>query len=107
MFFDNKKYFEFVDLCRENDIQIPIIPGLKPITSLRHISFIPKTFHIDLPDPFAEELVKCKTNLQVKQVGVEWMIEQAKELIEYGAPCLHFYTMGRSDAVHQIASEVF
>lgn len=107
MFFDNQKYFDFVDRCRENDIHVPIIPGLKPITSLRHISFIPKTFHIDLPEALAEELVKCKTNLQVKQVGVEWMTQQAKELIAASAPCLHFYTMGRSDAVRQIASAVF
>ena len=107
MFFDNQKYFDFVSLCRENEIHIPIIPGLKPITSLKHISFIPKTFHIDLPDPFADELLKCKTTLQVKQVGVEWMTEQAKELIDFGAPCLHFYTMGRSDSVRQIAAAVF
>jgi len=107
MFFDNKKYFEFVDHCRSNDITVPIIPGLKPITTLKHISFIPKTFNVDLPDDLAEELVKCKSNLQVKQLGVEWMTQQAKELIEFGAPCLHFYTMGRSDAVRQIARAVF
>lgn len=107
MFFDNAKYFAFVDLCREQGINVPIIPGLKPITTLRHIAFLPKTFRVDLPDAFAAELVKCKTDAAVKQVGVEWCTEQARELMAKNAPSLHFYTMGRSEAVRAVAGKVF
>jgi len=96
-----------VDLCREQGIDVPIIPGLKPITTLRHIGFLPKTFRVDLPDAFAAELVKCKTDAAVRQVGVEWCVEQARELMARGVPSLHFYTMGRSEAVKAVASRVF
>lgn len=106
MFFDNAKYFRFVDLCREAGITVPIIPGLKPITTLRHIAFLPKTFRVDLPDEFARELVRCRTDLEVKRIGIEWTIAQAKELIAKSAPCLHFYTMGRSEAVRAVAASV-
>ena len=107
MFFDNAKYFSFVDQCRAAGITVPIIPGLKPITTMRHIAFLPKTFRVDLPDAFAKELVKCKTNDAVKEVGVAWSIAQSKELMAKGAPCLHYYTMGKSDAVKQVVSSVF
>ncbi len=107
MFFDNAKYFHFVDLCREQGITVPIIPGLKPITNLKHIAFLPKTFRVDLPDVFAAELVKCRTDAEVKQVGVEWATAQAKELLAKKVPSLHFYTMGRSEAVRAIAKQVF
>lgn len=107
MFFDNSKYFQFVENCRAVGITVPIIPGLKPITTLKHIQFLPKTFNIDLPDDMADELVKCKTNEEVKEVGIEWAIQQSKELMERGAPVLHYYTMGKSDTVKRIASAVF
>lgn len=107
MFFDNAKYFAFVDQCREQGITVPIIPGLKPITTLKHIAFLPKTFRVDLPDAFAAELVKCKSDAEVKQVGIEWCTAQSKELIARKAPSLHFYTMGRSEAVRTVASRVF
>jgi methylenetetrahydrofolate reductase (NADPH) len=107
MFFDNAKYFRFVDLCREAGITVPIIPGLKPITTLKHIAFLPKTFRVDLPDAFAAELMKCRSDLEVKKLGIEWSIMQAKELISRNAPCLHFYTMGRSEAVKAVCSQVF
>lgn len=107
MFFDNAQYFRFVDLCREAGIMVPIIPGLKPITTLKHIAFLPKTFRVDLPDAFAGELVKCRSDLEVKRLGIEWCIAQAKELIARNAPCLHFYTMGRSEAVRAIVEKVF
>jgi methylenetetrahydrofolate reductase (NADPH) len=107
LFFDNKKYFDFVKKCRDMGITVPIIPGLKPITSLRHIQFLPKTFFVDFPDELADRLMDCKTNEDVKKVGVEWCINQSQELIERGVPCLHYYTMGRSSAVKEIASEVF
>ena len=107
MFFDNEKYFEFVRRCREMGINVPIIPGLKPITTLKHISFLPKFFHIDYPEALSDELQKCKSNADVKQVGIEWGIQQAKELMENDAPCLHFYTMGRSESVRKIAEGIF
>ena len=107
MFFDNAKFFRFVELCRAEGIDVPIIPGLKPLTTMKHIAFIPKTFGIDLPDAFARELMKCTTDAQVKQAGVEWSVQQARELKEAGVPCLHFYTMGKSEAVRAIASQVF
>lgn len=107
MFFDNAKFFTFVENCRKAGITVPIIPGLKPITSLNHIAFLPKTFNIDLPDNLADELVKCKTDADVRAVGVEWAIEQSKELMAADVPCLHYYTMGRSSSVKEIAKAVF
>lgn len=107
MFFDNKKYFEFVNLCRENGINVPIIPGIKPITTLKHIQFLPKTFHIDFPEELADELVKCKSDSEVKELGIEWAVHQSKELIANGAPCIHYYTMGKSESVKRIAQQVF
>ena len=107
MFFDNQKYFEFVDKCRAEGITVPIIPGLKPIKNIKHTSFLPKFFHIDFPDELAQELLKCKTNDEVKALGIEWGIKQAKELKAAGVPCIHFYTMSNSDSVKTIAREVF
>lgn len=107
MFFDNAKYFAFVDKCREIGINVPIIPGIKPITTLRHVTFLPKFFHIDFPEELANELMKCKSNADVKQVGIEWGIKQSRELKENGVPSLHYYTMGKSEVVKAIASEVF
>lgn len=107
LFYDNKKYFSFVDACREAGIDVPIIPGIKPIESLRHINFLPKFFHIDLPETLTNELEKCTTNEEVSKVGSEWAIQQSKELIKYGVPCIHYYTMGKSKAVKRIAQEVF
>lgn len=107
MFFDNKKYFEFVKRCREIGINVPIIPGIKPITSLNQIQFIPKTFHIDLPEDLSDALESCKSNEDVTQVGIEWGMQQVKELSDAGVPCLHFYTMGKSNAAKKIVSSVF
>ena len=107
MFFDNQKYFDFVSACREKEIDVPIIPGLKPITTMKHITFLPKFFHIDFPEELSSELEKCKTNDDVRQVGIEWGIQQSKELVDYGVPLLHYYTMGKSQTVKAIASEIF
>ncbi len=107
LFFDNQKFFRFVDNCRKAGITVPIIPGIKPITTLKHISFLPKTFHIDMPEPLADELEKCKSNQDVMKVGIEWGIEQTKELIKFGVPCVHFYTMGKSEAVKQIVKAAY
>lgn len=107
MFFDNQKYYEFVKLCRKNGINVPIIPGIKPITTLKQIHFLPKTFHIDFPEDLANELLKCKTDDQVKKLGVEWAIEQSRDLVKNNAPCLHYYSMGKSTEVRSIVKEIF
>jgi methylenetetrahydrofolate reductase (NADPH) len=107
MFFDNQKYFEFVDKCRENGITIPIIPGLKPITTKTQANVLPTTFHIDLPEELADEVEKCKDNAAVKEVGIEWAVKQSRELVRKGVPTLHFYSMGKSDPIYRIAKELF
>jgi methylenetetrahydrofolate reductase (NADPH) len=107
MFFDNKKYFDFVDRCREAGINVPIIPGLKPITTKSQVSILPTTFHIDIPEDLADAVEKCADNAAVKEVGIEWAIAQSKELIKRGAPTLHFYSMGKSDPIYRIAKELF
>lgn len=107
MFFDNKKYFEFVDKCREAGINVPIIPGIKPLTTKSQLTILPQIFHIDLPEELADEAESCKDNARVKQVGIEWAIKQSKELIKYGAPTIHFYSMGKSDPIYKIAKELF
>ncbi|MGC6433652.1 MAG: methylenetetrahydrofolate reductase [NAD(P)H] [Crocinitomicaceae bacterium] len=107
LFFNNQKYFDFVKACRNIGINVPIIPGIKPIRSLNHISFLPKFFHIDYPDELSNELLKCKTNAEVEQVGIEWGVAQSKELKEAGVPGIHYYTMSNSNAVYNIAKEIF
>lgn len=107
MFFDNSKFFEYVNKCKEMGINVPIIPGLKILTSKKQILSLPKIFHIDIPQELIEEVEKCKTDQQVKEAGIEWCIRQSKELIKAGVPCLHFYTMGTSEATRRVASQVF
>ena len=107
MFFDNKKYFEFVDLCKEEGINVPIIPGLKPISTLKQLNLIPHRFHCDLPEPLIKEIIKCKDNSQVRQVGIEWCIEQSKELARKDVPFLHYYSMGRSSNIKAVADAIF
>jgi len=107
MFFDNKKFFEFVKACREIGITVPIIPGLKPIKTLDHITFLPKFFKIDFPEELSKELLKCTDNKQVEALGVEWGIHQSKELKAANVPCIHYYTMSNSTMVKTIASEIF
>lgn len=107
MFFDNSKYFEFVENCRKEGINVPIIPGLKPLTSKRQISVLPRFFHIDIPEALADAIESCKDNAQAKEIGVEWTIQQSKELMDKGAPVLHYYSMGKSDPVYSIAKALF
>lgn len=107
MFFDNSKFFEFEAACREIGITVPIIPGLKPIKSMNHISFLPKFFHIDYPEALSSELLKCKSSKDVEQVGIEWGIQQSRELKAKGVPCIHYYTMSNSSSVKAIAKEIF
>ncbi|MBT8259036.1 MAG: methylenetetrahydrofolate reductase, partial [Bacteroidia bacterium] len=107
MFFDNKKYFEFVDKCRESGITVPIIPGLKPIATKKQLNLIPHRFNVDLPQDLILEVVKCENNQDVRKLGIEWCVEQSKELKAAGIPVLHYYSMGRSDNIKAIAKEVF
>ena len=107
MFFDNQKYFDFVDKCRAAGIDVPIVPGLKPITTVKQATILPSIFHIDLPEDLADAIENCKDNAQAREVGVEWAIQQSKELIDYGVPTLHFYSMGKAEPVYRIAKELF
>jgi methylenetetrahydrofolate reductase (NADPH) len=107
MFFDNKKFFEFVDKCRSEGINVPIIPGIKPITSKSQIYNLPRNFYIDLPDDLIDAIDNCRNDIDVKNVGIEWAIHQSKELMKANVPCLHFYSMGKSSAIQQIASKLF
>src|SRR5688572_29351219 len=97
MFFDNKAYFDFVKKCRENGITVPIIPGLKILTSKNQARLLPKIFKIDVPQDMLETVEKCKNDNEAKEAGIEWAINQSKELMKFGVPCLHFYTMGSSE----------
>lgn len=107
MFFDNSKYFEFVDACRAAGINVPIIPGIKPLATKNQLTILPSIFHIDLPDELVCAAIKCKDNKEIRQVGIEWAIQQSKELKAKGVPSLHYYSMGKSDNVVKIAKEVF
>lgn len=107
MFYDNERYYEFVNRTREMGINAPIIPGLKVLTTKKQLTGLPKTFHIDLPQQLIDEVMKCKNDNEVKQVGIEWAIQQSKDLIKFGAPCLHYYTMGNPDIIKRVAQEVF
>lgn len=107
MFFDNNKYFQFVDKCRKEGITVPIIPGLKPISTRKQLNIIPHRFHVDLPEALIKEVIKCKDNKQVRHVGIEWCVQQSKELEKAGIPFLHYYSMGKSDNIKAIAQAVF
>ncbi|MFT3826440.1 MAG: methylenetetrahydrofolate reductase [NAD(P)H] [Chitinophagaceae bacterium] len=106
MFFDNQKYFEFVKRCREAGIEIPIIPGLKPITSKKQLSVIPRTFHVDIPTDLSNEIMKCKTDGEVEIVGTEWLLQQSKELKQNNAPVLHYYTLGKPRVIWNVVKEI-
>ncbi len=107
MFFDNKKYFAFVEAAKKVGINVPIIPGIKPIAVKRHLQLLPQVFRIDIPEELINEVENCKTNKEVRQVGIEFAIQQSKELLAAGVPVLHYYSMGKSDNIHAIASELF
>jgi methylenetetrahydrofolate reductase (NADPH) len=107
MFYDNSKYFAFVEECHKAGITVPIIPGLKPITVKSHMTVLPSIFHIDIPDDLWKAIDKCRDNNAVKEVGVEWGLQQAKELVAAGVPVMHFYSMGKSDSVQRIAKALF
>jgi len=107
MFYDNQKFFDFVNKARAEGIMVPIIPGLKTLSTLKQLNIIPHRFHVDLPEALIKEVIKCKNNQAVRQVGVEWCIQQSKELMTSKVPFLHYYSMGKSDNIKQIAEGVF
>lgn len=107
MFFDNQKFFDFVQRCRNIGITVPIIPGLKPISTARQLEVLPSIFYLDIPEDLRQAVLACQRPDQVKQVGIEWSIQQGKELMQMGVPALHFYTMSKSDAVQKIAAALF
>lgn len=107
MFFDNQKYFEFVELAKQEGINVPIIPGIKPIAVKRHLQLLPQVFKIDLPEDLIQEVEQCKDNKAVREVGIQWAIQQSKELLQAGVPVLHYYSMGKSTNIKAIAKEVF
>lgn len=107
MFFDNQKYFDFVRMCRENDIHVPIIPGLKSITSAKQLVNLPKIFHIDIPEDLSDAVQACSNDKAVKEAGIEWMIQQSKELVKFGVPVLHYYTMSNAEPTRRIAEAIF
>lgn len=106
MFFDNAKYHDFVKSCRDHGINVPIIPGLKPIYSKKQLTVLPKTFHIDLPTELSNEVLRCKTDLEVEQVGKEWLLMQSRELKKSGVPVLHYYTLGRPQLVADVVKDI-
>jgi methylenetetrahydrofolate reductase (NADPH) len=106
MFFDNDKYFSFVKSCREIGINVPIIPGLKPVYTKKQLTILPKTFHIDLPTALSEAIHACKTDIDVEKVGEEWLLQQSKELKKAGVPVLHYYTLGRPGIVANVVKEL-
>lgn len=107
MFYDNQRYFDFVTRARELGIMVPIIPGLKPIAVHNHLQILPKIFKLDMPQELIKRVEKCKSSKEVRQVGIEWCIQQSKELIEFGVPVVHYYSMGKSSNIQTIAKEVF
>ena len=107
MFFDNKKYFDFVNKCREHDINVPIIPGLKILSTKKQLEVLPKIFYLDMPDEFASAVRSCKDDKEARKIGIEWCVAQCKDLIKFGVPALHFYTMSKSTTTLAVAKEVF
>ncbi len=107
MFFDNKKFFDFVAKCRKEGITVPIIPGLKPISTKKQLNQIPHRFSVDLPDNLIMEIVRAKDAEAIREIGIEWCIEQSRELIKARIPVLHYYSMGKSENIRQIAKAIF
>jgi methylenetetrahydrofolate reductase (NADPH) len=107
MFFDNKKYFDFVDACRAIGINVPIIPGIKPLATVKQLEILPSIFHLEIPEDLSKAVKACDNNAAIKQVGIDWAVMQGKELIKAGVPALHFYTMSKSDSVRAIARQLF
>jgi methylenetetrahydrofolate reductase (NADPH) len=106
MFFDNQKYFTFVKSCRDAGITVPIIPGLKPITTKKQLTIIPRTFHVDIPEELSNEILKCKTDAEVELIGQRWLLQQSKELKAAGVPVLHYYTLGKPNVIANVVRDL-
>ena len=106
LFYDNEKYFRFVEQARRMGITIPIVPGLKPLAKLSQLTVVPKTFHCDIPEALAKEIVKCSTDEQARQLGIEWTVSQCRELYQHGVSNIHFYTVSAVDSVAEIAKQL-
>ena len=107
MFFNNQKFLEYVQACRDMGITVPIIPGLKPITNKKQLTILPRIFHVDIPTDLSNAINKCKTDAECEQVGTEWLIQQSKELKAAGVPVLHYYTLGKPKVIRDVVSAVF
>ena len=103
---DYEKYYQYVNECRKMGITLPIIPGLKPITSKKQLSILPRTFHVDIPTALSTEIMKCKTDEDVEKVGAEWLLQQSKELKKFGVPVLHYYTLGKPKVIWNVVKEL-
>ena len=107
MFFDNEEFFKFEKRCRDAGITVPIIPGLKPLTTKSQLTMLPRTFYLNLPEALAEAVSQCRDNEAVRAIGIEWCINQSRELMAHGVPCLHYYSMGKSESIRRVARELF
>ncbi|MCL1615501.1 methylenetetrahydrofolate reductase [NAD(P)H] [Bacteroides sp. ET71] len=107
LFYDNRKYFSFVERARAAGITVPIIPGIKPLKKLSQLNIIPKTFKVDIPEELAHEVAKCTTDAEVQRLGIEWCIQQCRELMAHGVPSIHFYTIGAVDSIREIAKQIY
>ena len=107
LFYDNKKYFEFVEKVHQAGIDIPIIPGIKPFKKISQLNMVPKTFKVDLPEELTKEALKCQTDEEARQVGIEWCISQCKELMAVGVPSIHFYSIGAVDSIKEVAKAIY
>lgn len=107
MFFDNKHYYHFSDRCKENGIDVPLIPGLKPVTTKRQLTMIPSIFNVDIPIDLTSEMLKAKDDAACEQIGTEWLLHQCRDLLKNGVPVLHFYTLGKPHVVHNVLKQLF
>ena len=107
LFYDNRKYFDFVERARKAGVTIPIIPGIKPFKKLSQLSMIPKTFKVDLPEELTKEVLKCKNDAEAQQVGIEWCVQQCRELMEHRIPSIHFYSIGAVDSIREVAKQIY
>jgi len=107
MFFDNEEFFRYEKLCREAGITVPIIPGLKPLTTKAQLTMLPRSFYLNLPEPLVEAVSQCRDNDAVRAIGIEWCLNQSRELMAHGVPCLHYYSMGKAESIRRVAKELF
>ena len=107
MFFDNEQFFHFEKRCRAAGITAPIIPGLKPLTTKSQLTMLPRSFFLNIPEELAEAMSQCRDNEDARRIGIEWCINQSRELMAHGVPCLHYYSMGKSESIRRVAKELF